>query len=181
MFEHVGSAFAGGGDLARRSDADLSAAQRDAGRAPDAERDNRDCGMPAGRDRGDARHDPAGAGGMNGVNPPSTDRNIPPRDVSQTCATCSYFPSGDCTNIDGRLQTTASTRACRLYFCIGDVERGAVSRAFRWDGSLHDRLWKVASVALIVLSRLPGCNDLACRIDVWRVEGRSQIKSQGIQ
>lgn len=60
-----------------------------------------------------------------GVNPPSTDRNIPPRDRSQlTCATCSYFPSTACTNLDGPIQTTANSPACRLYFNIGDVERG---------------------------------------------------------
>lgn len=44
--------------------------------------------------------------------------------VTRTCATCSYFPSADCTNLDGPLQTTANSPACRLYFNIGDVERG---------------------------------------------------------
>lgn len=44
--------------------------------------------------------------------------------VTRTCATCSYLSSTDCTNLDGPLQTTANSPACRLYFCIGDVERG---------------------------------------------------------
>jgi hypothetical protein len=42
---------------------------------------------------------------------------------------------------------------------------------YRWDRSLHDKAWRVASCLLIALAKIPGCYNLAARIDEWRVDG----------
>lgn len=44
---------------------------------------------------------------------------------------------------------------------------------YRWDRSIHDRMWKMAAKLLEAVSKLPcpGCYRLAVFLDIWRVEG----------